>query len=233
MQGDANQEQGELLSPAMLAKQKLTAEQYLPLVRQIAAMLYARRTRDDVAYEEYYQHGVVGLLEAMNRYDPSRNAAFETYATFRIRGAILTGLAHETEKRAHNEYLRRLQHERLASDETEGEQSEQGFKYLMKLTVRLALGYILEKDRDDSVLLDKTRFDSAEFSVLCRQVHGLVNELPERERIVIHDHYFMQSSFEQISKRLGVTKGRVSQLHRAALDTIQSSLKCDSLNDKF
>lgn len=233
MQAESNQFHGEGPAPAESKRRHETAEEYLPLVRQIAAMLYGRRTRNDVEFEEYFQHGVVGLLEAMDRYDSARDASFETYATFRIRGAILNGLAHETERRAHNEFLRRLHNDRLESGEADGKPSEDGFKYLMNLAVRLALGYILERDRDDAISINQMRFDRAEFSALCRQVNGMVDKLPERERTVIREHYFKQLSFEQISKQIGVTKGRVSQLHRSALEAIQSGLKYEEVSDSF
>jgi len=210
-----------------------TVDQHLPLVRQIAGMLYVRRVRDDVPFEEYYQHGVVGLLEAVERYDPASHAAFETYATFRIRGAILNGLTHESERRAHNEYLRRLRHERIELDDERRTQPDGGFKYLMSLAVRLALGYVLERDRDDSVRLDKMRFDRTEFAVLCKQIHGVAEGLPEQERAVIHAHYYEHLSFDQVAERLGLTKGRVAQVHRSALEKIQALLVMEEVNDTF
>src|SRR5438128_2076815 len=71
---------------------------YLPLTHGIAARLFGQRSNDSVAFEDYLQYGRVGLLEAIDRFDPARGeASFTTFAGYRIRGSILNGLEKATE----------------------------------------------------------------------------------------------------------------------------------------
>ncbi len=68
------------------------------LVTRIAASLYARRFDNAVSFEDYKHYGVIGLLEARQKYDQNKGAMFDTYATYRIRGAILNGVINHSEK---------------------------------------------------------------------------------------------------------------------------------------
>src|SRR5437868_7509571 len=65
---------------------------YTPLVRRLAARVYARRIGGELEYADLVQIGMVGLLEAIDRYTPARGVRFETFATYRVEGAILNGL---------------------------------------------------------------------------------------------------------------------------------------------
>src|SRR5262245_2083763 len=78
------------------------------LVRTLAAELYARRPDGVADFGDYLHYGMLGLLEAIDRYDPDRGAAFATFARYRIRGAILNGIAKETEQREFRSYRARL-----------------------------------------------------------------------------------------------------------------------------
>ena len=74
------------------AARALIIERYQPFAKAIASAVFGRRGRSEVEYEDYLQFALVGLLQAVDRYDPDRGAQFKTYAGPRIRGAILTGL---------------------------------------------------------------------------------------------------------------------------------------------
>jgi RNA polymerase sigma factor for flagellar operon FliA len=70
---------------------------YMDMAHRIAAHLFGRRIGNAVAFDDYLQYARVGLLEAIDRYDPSREASFATFAGYRIRGSILNGLEQTTE----------------------------------------------------------------------------------------------------------------------------------------
>src|SRR5262245_12196656 len=72
-------------------------ERYLPLARAAAARYYRLRPDDSVSFEDYLQYARIGLVEAIDDYDPGREASFETYSSYRIRGALLNGLTRESE----------------------------------------------------------------------------------------------------------------------------------------
>ena len=73
-------------------------DRYLPFARSVAVGLYSKRLDDTVPFEDYIQYANLGLLEAIERFDVERGLAFTTYATYRIRGAVLNGLETATER---------------------------------------------------------------------------------------------------------------------------------------
>lgn len=161
--------QGELwqrwrMQRCLLAREQLT-EHFLPYARVIAAMAYARRTQADIAYEEYFQLACMGLLEAVERFDPAYGAQFQTYAAKRMQGAILNGLERLTEKNQQIAVQTRLRKDRLESlklrssgGEHEATSNDRGvnnpesqpqspqalFSYLAEVGIGLALGILLE-----------------------------------------------------------------------------------------
>ena len=91
----------------------------------------------------------------------------------------------------------------------------------------LALGFLL--DRESEELADPTvpanPYAAAELAELRRLVRGAIDRLPERERDVIRRHYFAHRDFRVIAQELGVTPGRISQLHAQALGHVREQLR--------
>ena len=140
-------------------------EHHLPYARVVAATYYARRTHEEIEFEEYLQLARVGLLESFDRYDPARGAQFKTFAARRMQGAILSGLERLTEKNQQIAVRREVQRDRVqaaksaateklsksqAQDDdapgpANGKKSEQLlFSYLAEVGIGLALGVMLE-----------------------------------------------------------------------------------------
>src|SRR5215468_7623359 len=88
-------------------------ERYLPLARAAAARFYRLRSDDSVPFEDYLQYARIGLVEAIDDYDPSREASFETYSSYRIRGAVLNGLGRESEVAAQRSFWRTRTQDRI------------------------------------------------------------------------------------------------------------------------
>ncbi len=211
--------------------------QYLPLVRKIAGGLYGIRSFDGVPFEEYLQFGAEGLLQAIQRYDPSLGAKFETYAQYRIKGAIMSGLEKSTEVNQQVVTLRRLAQERMASilvaDQSGGEQASEApapttpFDRLVQASVGLAVAFML----DDSALFragESTSWDDGASNLAYKQLQGklksAMDTLTDKERAVLDWHYYQHEPFETAAREMGVTKGRVSQLHRSALQKLRKAL---------
>lgn len=211
--------------------------QYLPLVRKIAGGLYSVRSFDGVPFEEYLQFGAEGLLQAIQRYDPSLGAKFETYAQYRIKGAIMSGLEKSTEVNQQVVTLRRLAQERMASilvaDQSGGEQASEGpppttpFDRLVQASVGMAVAFML----DDSALFragESTSWDDGASNLAYKQLQGklkaAMDTLTDKERAVLDWHYYQHELFETAAREMGVTKGRVSQLHRSALQKLRTAL---------
>jgi|SRR5581483_867273 len=207
---------------------------YMDMTHRMAAHLFRRRVGNAVAFEDYLQYARVGLLEAIDRYDPTREASFATFAGYRIRGAILNGLEQTTElaaqvaqrrrsrlrERAHSIEIRDMRS--TLEDETEGTQLER-FAGMVDVAILLAMGYVLEDNGEwnpaGASVADPYR--SVQLEGVRARLVRLVDALPERERLIVRYHYFEHMEFQAIAEVLEVTKGRVSQLHARALQLIR------------
>src|SRR5512145_2591085 len=115
-------------------------ERYLPEAHKLAAHAYARRGPNAPEFADYLQWARLGLMEAFDRYDPAREAAFMTFAGYRIRGAILNGVEHATEGAAQWTHRKALEEERLDSMLEAGDDGE-ALERLADLILGLALGF--------------------------------------------------------------------------------------------
>lgn len=216
-------------SPGPQLREQLIAS-YLSFTRSLAARSYRMRADNSVPFDDYLQYARVGLVEAIDRYDPSRESSFETFAGYRIRGAILNGLGHESELAAQRDFWRTHTAERIDSLHSypsaprANEAAE--LEELVQLTMGLAIGFLLESG--EPTLVDETvaanPYAATELAHLGEWVREAVNQLPEREQGIIRRHYFSQCEFQAIAVELSLTKGRVSQLHAQALGRLRRLL---------
>lgn len=204
---------------------------YTPLVRRLAARVYARRVGGELEFADLLQFGMVGLMEAIDRFNPARGVRFEAYASHRIEGAILNGLQGYSEMHQLLAFRRELAAQRLASlrgDPASRERS--ALARLAELAIGISLGHLLQApdadtDDEDQPAVPDNAYARVELKQMQRQLGELVGRLPEAERQVVLRHYFQQQPFEQIALGLGLSKGRVSQIHRAALERLQAQLR--------
>ena len=205
---------------------------HVDFARILAGKLYARRTHDDFEFDDYLQFGRIGLIEALDRYDPALGAQFRTFAASRIEGAILSGIESMSERQKQFAWQRRMRAQRVQSlaDEAPDLPSAQGQELLAQLArvgLGLALGFLLEGTGmlvrpDDAVA--SVGYERVELAQLRRWVASQVAQLTEREQQVVQLHYFDDIAFEEIATRLGLTRGRVSQLHGQALKRLHGLL---------
>lgn len=216
---------------------------YLPLVRKIASSLYVIRSFDGVPFDEYLQFGAEGMLQALQRYDPSLGVKFESYAQHRIKGAIMSGLEKSTEVNQQVVTLRRLAQERVASvlaindsdvQATEPEMPTTAFDRLVQASVGLAVAFMLE----DSALFqagESTSWDDGASNLIYKQLQNklktAMEALTDKERAVLDWHYYQHEPFEVAAHQMGLTKGRVSQLHRSALQKLRKALAVTQLGE--
>jgi RNA polymerase sigma factor for flagellar operon FliA len=196
-------------------------ERHLPVAQKVAAVLYSSRVDDSVEFDDYLQYARIGLLEAIDRYDPARAVSFATFASHRVRGAILNGIDRSTELALQGAERRRLRRERLRSLKDEAAaSSDDGFVRMVDLTLSLAIGYLLEESgtlRPEPPAATNEPYRSLEMKRLRDRIGLLVAALPERERAVIRHHYYEHKEFVAIAELLEVSRGRVAQLHARAL----------------
>jgi RNA polymerase sigma factor for flagellar operon FliA len=203
---------------------------YLPYARSIAARLFSARLRDDVQFDDFMQLACLGLLECIDRFDPARGVSFKTFCTARIRGSVLSGAEKLTDAQAQISFQRRAQRERLVS--LMPEQSQDPLERLAELASGLAIGFMLgdtgmfqpseHEHRDDTG-------NGGYQAVAWRQervaVARALESLPDRMSKVIRYHYLESLSFTQIASLLNISKGRVSQLHRAGMVLLREKIR--------
>lgn len=218
----------ELREHNSVAAREALVQRYTPLTRIIAANLYAGRHVLELEFGDFLQYATIGLLEAMERYNPDKNASFKTYASYRIQGCILSGVEKLSEKQQQIAFRKRLNQQRLqslVSSKQQERNKDSPFYELAEVAIGLAMGYLLEgsgmyqAEEPDGPSLES--YKGYEIHQLQQLLHKIVGALPEREQLIIKHHYYQQQSFEEISEQLGVTKGRVSQLHRSALSLLK------------
>lgn len=210
-------------------------EQYLPLARRVAASLYARRAVDDIEFGDYLHLAYTGLLEAMQRYRYTPLTQFATFATYRIRGAVLNGVPRMTEVGDQIATLRRLQRERARSLRDDGTAVPTHLAGLLELVVNLALTVQLDELGEDDAAHGSADdpYASCEYDDLQQRLRQVVERLPERERTVVYYHYFHQMQFEQIADVIGLSKSRVSRLHKEIIERIRDDLRRQRLHEIY
>lgn len=198
---------------------------YEPFAKSIAARMYGARIDDSVSFEDYLQYSRVGLLEAVDRFDVSRGVAFSAYSSARIRGAILSGIAKESEVAAQNLFWRERHRERVASLVTAvaPDADRASLVDIVSITMGLAVGVILDELEQETVAEpsdpnpNNNPYLANEVQQLGEEIKRLIVQLPEKERAVITGHYIENIEFRVVAERLSISKGRVSQIHAQAL----------------
>ncbi|MFA6596771.1 MAG: sigma-70 family RNA polymerase sigma factor [Ignavibacteriaceae bacterium] len=160
---------------------------------------------------DYLQFGIEGLSEAIDRFDPEFGTKFETYAIKRIRGKIIDELRKLQKKprvlNSENEvvFYSNISMSNIGDDEE---------------------GYSLEETiPNDSVLPD----ESLEKQEMKEFLIEAINNLEERDRLIISLYYYENLGYKEIAKALSITVSRVSQVHTRIIESLKSKLAFTSV----
>ncbi len=220
---------------------------YLPLVKKVVHRLSGRLPRD-IDLREMLNSGIIGLVDALEKYDPSHETNFSTYAQFRIRGAILDSFrsqdwlprslrfkSHKIEQ-AYHSIEQKLG--RPATDEEVAGEVGLNVDDLQKLLgevgsivmlsfEELGFGHGEERFQADEWLASKGQDPLAK--LLSGEKVGLIaralDRLPEKERLVISLYFYEELNLKEIGEILGVTESRASQIRSRALIRLKNYLK--------
>jgi RNA polymerase sigma factor for flagellar operon FliA len=210
---------------------------FLPLARRWAAQCFSLRVDAGRDFEDYLQHARVGLMQAVDRYDPARSVPFEAFASARIRGAILNALPKESERAAQREMWLRHREDRFESLTGANRDSlrDATLEEFVELALGLALGALLDNapEEDTAATTPDTPYAELSRGETRRMVHDMLSELPERERLILQRHYFEHEEFRALAQQMGVTKGRISQIHAQALRRLRARLGAARLDRKL
>jgi len=223
--------------------------QYAPLVRRLALQLLARLP-GSVELDDLIQAGMLGLLDAVNRYQDDQGAQFETYASQRIRGAMLDELrANDWLSRSMRQSSRKVaaavqmleqKHGRPPAEREiaqELELSLEEYQHLLQDTHGCQLVHYedFEVEGGENTFLDqqvsgeqRKQDDPLEMLLESGFRHMLIdaiNALPERERLLLNLYYDEELNLREIGAVLDVSQSRVCQLHSQAINRLRGRLQ--------
>jgi RNA polymerase sigma factor for flagellar operon FliA len=225
-------------------RNQLVLEQ-LPQVRFIAQKIHARLPHH-ILLEDLVNTGVLGLIEALAKFDPTRNVQLQSYARYRIQGAILDSLREQDwsprllrQKERQLEMTRQKLKLKLGRAPSQAELatglgiSDHQLQVLLRDLQGLEVTSLQEPTYLEGHSLDEKMADTAEESpfVLCQraEMNGLLEQamskLPLRKRQVLDLYYFKGLTMKETGGRMGVCESRVSQIHSSAVASLKARMK--------
>jgi RNA polymerase sigma factor for flagellar operon FliA len=228
--------------------------EHLPIVRFLARRIHERLPQH-VDIEDLVSAGVVGLMDAFSKFDPTKQVQFRSYAQFRIRGAILDSLrtldwsprelrrkgrAVEEAIRVLTQRLRRAPGEAEVAEEMSLSLDE--YQQLLGDLKGLEIGTLHMERNEDSgeeelAYIPGSPEEDPLFRCLKGELKDRLSEaianLPDRERLVMTLYYYEEMTMREIGLALGVVESRVSQVHASAVVHLRAALKDLSARGAF
>ena len=222
-------------------------KQYQPLVRRLAHHMMAKLP-PSVEVDDLIQVGLIGLSDALTRFEASQGVQFETFATQRIRGAMLDELRENDwmsrgSRKSQKDIevaMRRLEH-RLGRSPVESEiAAEMGmalpdYQTLLGKVRGTQLVYLEDMSRhseDDDTYLDRHVADNEADPLSMLRDHRLrqalvlaIKGLPEREQYIMSMYYEQDMNLKEIAAVLDVTESRICQLHSQSIARLRAKMR--------
>lgn len=233
-------------------ERNLRIERHRALVERIARQLLVRLP-PSVTWEELVSAGYIGLIEAVDRFDPDRNIDFSAFARTRIRGAMLDALRElDLLPRSIRERINAVQH---AQHALQGKLGRSPDEQEIADALEIPLHRVQEVQRfqlqthfvsfdespandegDKSTFLDRLADEDAlsgdtlvDLQEAQESLRAAFETLPERLRLLVVLYYVEELTMQEIATTMSVTVGRISQLHASAIESLRSELG-DSLD---
>ena len=220
---------------------------YAPLVKYVAGRVGSGLPAH-VEQADLVSYGTFGLIDAITRFEPEREIKFESYAMARIRGAIIDELR-STDWIPRSVRMKARQYERTVAaleskfqrsptDEEVADEMDMDVEEIRKFLGQLslvnvvALDELLVDDDGSAPRLGDTLKDTSALDPQAMAEHGearqllarAVEQLPEREKVVVSLYYFEGLTLADIGRVLGVTESRICQLHTKAVLHLRTKL---------
>jgi len=234
-------------------KTTLLLKEHAPLVRRIACHM-STKLPQSIELDDLIQAGMIGLLDAINKYELDEDAQFTTYAAQRIRGAMVDDLrsvdwqsrGQRKNARMIEEAIMQLQH-KLGRPPKESELAKHigiSLPEYQQLLQDAKCNQLInyedfqsdDDDNNDDHFLDRNLSDTDDpLSLLLNDnlrdcVIAAINDLPDREKTLMSLYYEEELNLKEVGAILGVSESRVCQLHSQAVARLRSALATKSWN---
>jgi RNA polymerase sigma factor for flagellar operon FliA len=224
--------------------------EYLPYVKRIVHRI-AVHLPSTIDIDDLMNVGVIGLIQAVDRYDPSRDNKFMTYAVFRIKGAVLSELrSRDFLSRSNRRKIRDLEtacsklEQKLGRDVDDEEVAQElgiAVEQVYRTKQMSSISFISFEElgfssRDEKEKLLSYLIDNDENALTLTRLKELkdavarsIEQLPEKEKLVISLYYLEELTMKETGKVLNITESRVSQIHSQAILRLRAKLKKEKL----
>lgn len=216
-------------------------EQHAPLVKKIALHLLARLPAS-VQLDDLMQAGMIGLLEAAQKYQSNKGASFETYAGIRIRGAIVDEIRKGdwVPRSVHRNARRVARAIKVVEDRTGREAQDAEVAEELEMTLDEYHACLNDASSGRLFSLDELNesgelpieeqetsdnpLDGITSDAFRHSLAGAIGDLPEREKLVLNLYYQDELNLKEIGAVIGVSESRVSQIHSQAAMRLRARL---------
>ncbi len=226
-------------------ERNILIENYIDLVKITAGRLKSTLTASNVEMDDLISYGIIGLMDAIEKFDINKNVKFETYAQLRIRGAMIDQLRKYDwvprslrQKSKDIDQAYRSLESRLGRSPSDHEMaSELGIdvdEYQDLLGQISALSMVSLEEMLDNRMESKIAAGDksgsgqpekhAEIKEMKRILHSSIDSLPYREKLIISLYYYDELTYKEIGRIIGVSESRVSQLHSKAVMKLKHNL---------
>ncbi len=215
---------------------------YISLVKAIAGRLY-NTYNAHVEYDDLVGYGVIGLLDAIEKYDYKLGNKFETYANIRIRGSIVDQLrsldwiprSMRQKYKLLEKATKKLQnvHGMDIKDEDLAKEMNMSIKELSELMHQVSMFSVVSLDEkiseNSNISIQEDRKEETPEGQLMdvetkRMLKEMIGKLPEKEQRIIELYYYSELTYKEIAKIMSISESRISQLHTKAITKMQAKL---------
>jgi len=248
---EAYQQRGDMEAREELLKKNV------PLVRFTMERMTIPQNRSWLDLDDLMTAGIIGLIDALEKFNPGLGGKFSTYAFFRIRGAILDEMrAMDWVPRSVRQKTRELEqayetlekkYHRPASDQDVAKHMKMSLKRFQSMLSEINVPPVVsldemlenrEKKRRDIISTETAAPDrsiGSAFTDLASKetrelMAGMIEKLPEKERLVLTLYYYEELTLKEIAAILEVTESRVCQIHGQAITRLRAAIKAERMD---
>lgn len=215
---------------------------YVELVKIVAGRLYNSKSRE-LEYDDLVSFGIIGLIDAIEKFDVEKNVKFETYANIRIRGAIIDQIRSLDwiPRSARQKYKDMEEAIETLQSSTDGDITDEMIANRMEITLSEFNRMLGEFTTFSIVSLEEKLTENTGFNPVSENeefnpedaimsqdlkdvLRNAIDQLPERERLIVGLYYYSELTYKEIAEVLEISESRISQLHSKAILKLKSSL---------